>query len=115
MTDSSFLKEELFLQRLPHNVKIVLASTPDTTSLEMLAEMAALSGIWCLRTLQVVYTVRGDLASVYWAVESAIVAMAYDTPMDCTLEGLSWSYPKTVPRTSFGCQIWSPQTISGKM
>ena len=39
MTDSSFLKE-LFLQRLPHNVRIVLASTPDATSLEMLAEMA---------------------------------------------------------------------------
>lgn len=39
LTDTSFL-QELFLQRLPHNVRMVLASTPDTTSLEKLAELA---------------------------------------------------------------------------
>lgn len=39
LTDTSFL-QELFLQRLPNNVRMVLASTPDTTSLEKLAEMA---------------------------------------------------------------------------
>ncbi len=39
LTDTSFL-QELFLQRLPSNVRMVLASTPDTTSLEKLAEMA---------------------------------------------------------------------------
>lgn len=39
VTDGSFLKE-LFLQRLPHNVRMVLASTPDTTSLDKLAELA---------------------------------------------------------------------------
>lgn len=38
-TDSSFLRE-LFLQRLPANVRMVLASTPDTSSLDKLAEMA---------------------------------------------------------------------------
>ena len=37
--DSSFL-QELFLQRLPQSVRMVLASSPDTTSLEKLAEMA---------------------------------------------------------------------------
>ena len=37
--DTSFL-QELFLQRLPHSVRIVLASTPDSTSLSTLAEMA---------------------------------------------------------------------------
>ena len=39
LTDTSFL-QELFLQRLPSNVRMVLASTPDTTPLEKLAEMA---------------------------------------------------------------------------
>ncbi len=39
VTDGPFI-QELFLQRLPHNVRMVLASTPDTTSLEKLAEMA---------------------------------------------------------------------------
>jgi hypothetical protein len=37
--DASFLKE-LFLQRLPPNVRMVLASTPDGTTLDQLAEMA---------------------------------------------------------------------------
>ena len=37
--DSTFLRE-LFLQRLPQNVRMVLASTPDTSSLENLAELA---------------------------------------------------------------------------
>lgn len=36
---TSFLRE-LFLQRLPHNVRMVLASTPDATTLDKLAEMA---------------------------------------------------------------------------
>lgn len=39
VTDGSFL-QELFLQRLPHNVRMVLASTPDSTSLDKLADMA---------------------------------------------------------------------------
>ena len=39
IADGSFLRE-LFLQRLPANVRMVLASTPDTTSLEDLAELA---------------------------------------------------------------------------
>lgn len=39
LMDASFLKE-LFLQRLPHNVRMVLASTPDSTTLENLAELA---------------------------------------------------------------------------
>ena len=39
LTDTSFL-QELFLQRLPPNVRMVLASTPDTTTLDKLAEMA---------------------------------------------------------------------------
>ncbi len=39
LTDSSFL-QELFLQRLPSNVRMDLVSTPDTTPLEKLAEMA---------------------------------------------------------------------------
>ena len=39
MTDGSFL-QELFLQRLPYNVRMVLASSPDSTSLDKLAEMA---------------------------------------------------------------------------
>ena len=39
IADGSFLWE-LFLQRLPANVRMVLASTPDTTSLEDLAELA---------------------------------------------------------------------------
>ena len=38
-TDSTFLRE-LFLQRLPSNVRMVLASTSATTSLEALAELA---------------------------------------------------------------------------
>ena len=38
-TDSSFLRE-LFLQRLPANVRMVLAATPDITSLEELAQLA---------------------------------------------------------------------------
>lgn len=38
-TDESVLKE-LFLQRLPPNVRMVLASTPDATTLDKLAEMA---------------------------------------------------------------------------
>ena len=38
-TDSSFVRE-LFLQRLPANVRMVLASTPDTTSLKDLAQLA---------------------------------------------------------------------------
>ena len=37
--DNTFLRE-LFLQRLPHSVHMVLASTPDTTTLDKLAEMA---------------------------------------------------------------------------
>ena len=37
--DTSFLRE-LFFQRLPHNVQMVLASTPDATTLDKLAEMA---------------------------------------------------------------------------
>lgn len=37
--DTSFLRE-LFLQRLPSNVRMVLASTPDGTTIENLAEMA---------------------------------------------------------------------------
>lgn len=37
--DSSFIRE-LFLQRLPSNVRMVLASTPDTANLEELAELA---------------------------------------------------------------------------
>ena len=37
--DSSCLRQ-LFLQRLPHNVSLVLASIPDGTSLEALADMA---------------------------------------------------------------------------
>ena len=37
--DPSFLRE-LFLQKLPNQVCMVLASTPDTASLEQLAEMA---------------------------------------------------------------------------
>lgn len=39
VTDSTFLRE-LFLQRLPPNVRMVLASTSATTSLEELAELA---------------------------------------------------------------------------
>lgn len=39
MADESFLRE-LFLQRLPPNVRMVLASTPETTSLPKLAELA---------------------------------------------------------------------------
>ncbi len=38
-TDSAFV-HELFLQRLPNNVHMVLASTADTTSLDNLAELA---------------------------------------------------------------------------
>ena len=38
-TDSSFVRE-LFLQCLPANVRMVLASTPETTSLEDLAQLA---------------------------------------------------------------------------
>ena len=38
-TDSTFVRE-LFLQRLPATVRMVLASTPDTTSLEDLAQLA---------------------------------------------------------------------------
>ena len=37
--DQSFLRE-LFLQRLPANIRMVLASTPDTTGLEDLAQLA---------------------------------------------------------------------------
>jgi len=37
--DTSFLRE-LFMQRLPNNVRIVLASTPEDTALDKLAEMA---------------------------------------------------------------------------
>lgn len=37
--DSTFLKE-LFLQRLPANIRMVLATTPATTTLEELAELA---------------------------------------------------------------------------
>jgi hypothetical protein len=37
--DPSFL-HELFLQRLPQGVRMVLASTPDGTALSTLAEMA---------------------------------------------------------------------------
>lgn len=37
--DSSFVRS-LFLQRLPTNVRMVLASTPDTTDLETLAQLA---------------------------------------------------------------------------
>ena len=37
--DPSFLKE-LFLKRLPQNVRMVLASTPEGTTLSILAEMA---------------------------------------------------------------------------
>ena len=37
--DSSFLRE-LFLQRLPQNVRMVLASTPEGTTLDKLADMA---------------------------------------------------------------------------
>lgn len=39
VTDGAFLRE-LFLQRLPPNVRMVLASTSTTTSLEALAELA---------------------------------------------------------------------------
>ena len=39
VTDGSFIRE-LFLQRLPSNVRMVLASTSATTSLEELAELA---------------------------------------------------------------------------
>lgn len=39
ITDGTFVRE-LFLQRLPGNVRMVLASTPDTVSLENLAELA---------------------------------------------------------------------------
>lgn len=39
IADSSFLRE-LFLQRLPPNVRMVLASTPETPSLDKLAELA---------------------------------------------------------------------------
>ena len=39
MMDESFLRE-LFLQRLPSNVRMVLASTPDTTGLAQLADLA---------------------------------------------------------------------------
>lgn len=39
MMDESFFRE-LFLQRLPPNVRMVLASTPDGTGLEQLAELA---------------------------------------------------------------------------
>ena len=38
-TDSSFLRE-FFLQRMPGNIRVVLASTADTTSLEELATLA---------------------------------------------------------------------------
>ena len=38
-TDSSFMLE-LFLQHLPANVRMVLASTPDTTDLDDLAQLA---------------------------------------------------------------------------
>ncbi len=37
--DSSFL-HELFLQQLPQNVRMVLASTPEDTTLDKLAELA---------------------------------------------------------------------------
>ncbi len=39
MADESFLRE-LFLQRLPPSVRMVLASTPDSTGLDKLAELA---------------------------------------------------------------------------
>ncbi len=39
LTDDSFLRE-LFLQRLPPNVRMVLASTPDGTGLEQQADLA---------------------------------------------------------------------------
>ena len=38
-TDAAFMRE-LFLQRLPSNVRMVLASTPDTGNLEDLAQLA---------------------------------------------------------------------------
>ena len=37
--DKSFLRE-LFLQRLPGNIRMVLASTPDTTTIDDLAQLA---------------------------------------------------------------------------
>ena len=37
--DTSFLRE-LFLQRLPNNVRMVLASIPDAIALDKLADMA---------------------------------------------------------------------------
>ena len=39
LADGTFLRE-LFLQRLPSNVRMVLASSPDTVTLDQLAEMA---------------------------------------------------------------------------
>ena len=39
ITDGSFMRE-LFLQRLPTNVRMVLASTDDTVSLDELAQLA---------------------------------------------------------------------------
>jgi len=38
-TDAAFMRE-LFLQRLPPNVRMVLASTPDTGNIEDLAQLA---------------------------------------------------------------------------
>lgn len=55
MTDDSFLRE-LFLQRLPPNVRMVLASTADGTGLEQLAELAD--------TVMEVATPTGSVAGV---------------------------------------------------
>ena len=52
--DSSVLRE-LFLQRLPANIRMVLASSPDTTNLENLAQLAD----------KIVEVIQGEISSTY--------------------------------------------------
>ena len=56
MTDDSFLRE-LFLQRLPPNVRMVLASTPDGTGLVQLADLAD-------KVMEVASPTAGSIAAV---------------------------------------------------
>ena len=76
--DSSFLRE-LFLQRLPANVRMVLASSPDTSNLENLAQLAdkvvevaapSISTVSAPRLSDEVERLHAEVASLRRVVES---------------------------------------------
>jgi len=109
LIDSSFLRE-LFLQRLPSNMQMVLASTSDTVPLMELAQLAdrivevaipSVSAVKISPTINELEKLHQDMAKL--------------KQLRTSQHGVCYCSPSPVPRQSFGNNIcWYQDKFGSK-